>query len=269
MSAAEAIATIGWDDPLSAEALADRWVAELDRHGVSRSSIISSVPGDAGSVATALLRHPDRFVGFFMLDPTQDSAVADTERALEAGLRTVCLFPAMQRYALQDPRVERIFAVAAAHAGTAVFVHCGELSVGARGKLGLPSPFDMSLGVPTHLIATAQKYPTVPVIIPHFGAGNLDEALALAAACPNVYLDTSSSNSWIARAGLTLPGVFERALEALGANRILFGTDSSFFPRGWNREIYDRQKAALESIGAGPDVQARIFSGNFDQLFGY
>ena len=31
-------------------------------------------------------------------------------------------------------------------ASPVVFVHCGELSVGARGKLGLPSPFDMSLG---------------------------------------------------------------------------------------------------------------------------
>src|SRR5215467_10155190 len=72
-----ALAKLGWDPPGSAEALADRWVAELDRHGVARAALIASVPGDAGSVAAAVRRHQDRFVGFFMVDPTQpDAAIA-------------------------------------------------------------------------------------------------------------------------------------------------------------------------------------------------
>ena len=33
--------------------------------------------------------------------------------------------------------------------------------------------------------------------LPHFGAGYFREALMLADLCPNVYLDTSSSNSWM------------------------------------------------------------------------
>ena len=66
-----ALAKLGWDAPGTAEALADRWVAELDRHQVSRAALIASVPGDAASVAAAVARHRDRFVGFFMVDPTQ------------------------------------------------------------------------------------------------------------------------------------------------------------------------------------------------------
>jgi uncharacterized protein len=266
---AAAIASLGWDDPVSPAALADRWVAEFDRHGVTRAALMASLPGDARSVAQALGRHPDRFVGYFMLDPTQDGALSYATSALGAGLRTVCLFPAMHHYALTDPRVEAVFKLAASPTSptSPIFVHCGELSVGVRGKLGLPSPFDMSLGVPTHLIAVAQKHPAVPIIIPHFGAGRLDEALALATACPNVYLDSSSSNSWIERAGLTLPGVFQRVLDTIGPERILFGTDSSFFPRGWNREVYERQKAALDVIGASAEAQAKIFGGNFQRLF--
>src|SRR5258708_38032294 len=76
-----ALATLGWDAPGPAEALADRWIAELDRHQVSRAALIASVPGDASSVATAVSRHPGRFVGFFMVDPTQPDAA---ERASAA-----------------------------------------------------------------------------------------------------------------------------------------------------------------------------------------
>ena len=72
--AATVVAKTGWQDPESNDALADRWVAELDRHGVSRAALIASVPGDERSVATAASRHPARFVGFFMLDPPDDDA---------------------------------------------------------------------------------------------------------------------------------------------------------------------------------------------------
>ena len=47
-----------WDDPGTPETLADRWVQELDAHGVARSALIASVPGDEASVAAAVARHP-------------------------------------------------------------------------------------------------------------------------------------------------------------------------------------------------------------------
>jgi hypothetical protein len=265
----EAITGLGWVYPESTETLANQWVAELDKHGVSRAAVIASLPGDADSVARAIALHPSRFVGFFMLDPTRDDAVAYATRALDDGLRTMCLFPAMHHFSLRDPRVERVFAFAADRPGTAVFVHCGELSVGVRKKLGLPSAFDMSLGVPTHLEEFALAYPSVPIIIPHFGAGMFPEALWLADRCASVYLDTSSSNSWITQTpkNLSLAGVFTQVLGAIGPDRLLFGTDSSFFPRGWNRDVYETQRAALDTIGAGSDVQDKIFGGNFARLF--
>jgi predicted TIM-barrel fold metal-dependent hydrolase len=65
------------------------------------------VPDDEGSVAEAIARHPSRLVGYFMLDATKDDAENRVVRALERGLRGVCLFPAMQRYSLHDERVSR------------------------------------------------------------------------------------------------------------------------------------------------------------------
>lgn len=268
-SAADIVATLGWEPPGAPEALADRWVQELDRAGVVRAAVIASVPGDEASVARAIARHPSRFVGFFMLDPTAPGFLVRTEQAIERfGLRAVCLFPAMQRFSLHDTRVTEVVQLVAAHAGTAVFVHCGALSVGVRKKLGLPSRFDVRHGNPLDLHALAADHPTVPFIIPHFGAGLFREALLVADLCPNVYFDTSSTNRWMSyHPGLTLPAVFRQALEVAGADRLLFGTDSSFFPRGWNRAVYEAQVSALEAAGVDEGVRHRIFTGNFDRLF--
>jgi hypothetical protein len=47
----------------------------------------------------------------------------------------------------------------------------------------------------------------------------------------------------------------------------LFGTDSSFFPRGWQQGIYETQNRIVESAGIGATDAALIFGGNFDRLF--
>jgi predicted TIM-barrel fold metal-dependent hydrolase len=258
-----------WDDPGAPEDLADRWQQELDAHGVARSALIASVPGDEASVAVAVARHPARFVGFFMVDPSAERAADRVSHAItELGLRAACLFPAMHHVPLADARVERIVEAVAAHPGTALFVHCGVLSVGVRKKLGLPSRFDMSLGDPLSLTRLALAFPHLPFIVPHFGAGMLRETMMAADACPNIHVDTSSSNNWIRYApGWTLPGVFKTAVSVVGPARVLFGTDSSFFPRGWQTSTYEAQKAAAAEAGISEGDQALIFAGNFDRLF--
>jgi predicted TIM-barrel fold metal-dependent hydrolase len=266
---ADAIAArLQWDAPGAATALADRWVAELDRHAVARAALIASIPGDAVSVAEAVARHPQRFVGFFMHNPAAENAEAMLTRALtQWRLRAVCLFPAMHGYRLDDEIVDRVFRAAAEHRA-AVFAHCGVLTVGVRKKLGLPSRFDLRLGDPLALARTALGYPGVPVIVPHFGAGYLREALMAADQCPTIHLDTSSSNGWIKfHPNLTLETVFRQALAVTGPSRLLFGTDSSFFPRGWQRPIYEAQDRLLRAIGVPDGDRTAIFGGNFDRLF--
>jgi hypothetical protein len=259
---------LGWDDPGTPEALADRWLAELDRHGVARAALIASMPGDEASVAAAVARHPSRFVGFFMFNPAAGDVPGRLSAALASGhLRGICLFPAMHGYRLDDERVHETFAAAAQHRAV-VFAHCGALTIGVRAKLGLPSHFDWRLGDPLALAATASRFPDVPVIVPHFGAGLFREALMAADQCSSVHLDTSSSNGWMKyHPGLTLEAVLRQALAVAGPGRLLFGTDSSFFPRGWQRPIYETQQAALAAAGATEAQRGDILSGNFDRLF--
>lgn len=259
---------LAWEKPGTPIELADRWAAELDRHRVSRAALIASVPGDEASVAAAVAHRPDRFVGFFFLDPTAPGALDRARRALaELGLKTICLFPAAHHYRLDDEPAVQAFEVAAENRGC-VFVHCGVLSIGVRKKLGLPSSFDLRLGDPLALAKTAARFPQVPVIVPHFGGGFFRDALIAADACPSIYFDTSSSNAWIKfHHGLTLEDVFRRALDVAGPARLLFGTDSSFFPRGWQRAIHETQVAIVEKLGLDRDEQTLIFGGSFERLF--
>lgn len=250
------------------ERLAEVWVRELDRHGVLRAVLIGSLPGDHESVIAAVRRYPMRLVGYAMVNPLLPDAVEQVHGALSSRyIRGLCFFPAMHRYSIQDERVTPLLDAVASHAGTIAFVHCGVLSVGVRKMLGIPSPFDMRFSNPIDLQSVAQRYPRTTFVVPHFGAGYFREALMLCDLCPNVMLDTSSSNSWIRYEELDLRTVFRRALEVLGPNRLLFGTDSSFFPRGWNAQVFQTQCTALYEVGLKIETARLLFHDNLSLLF--
>ncbi|MEZ5401155.1 MAG: amidohydrolase family protein [Bryobacteraceae bacterium] len=263
----EAAAILGWplppEDPVE---LARVWDVELERNGVSHAVLIASLPGDSGSVVAAVAAFPGRFSGYFFLDPTADGAARMAESAAAEGLRGMCLFPALHGYALSDPRVgEAIEAVSSGASGrSVVFVHCGALSIGVRNRLGLPTAYDLRYGNPMDLHAVARRHPAATFVVPHFGAGLFRETLMLADLCPNVYLDTSSTNRWMRYQppGIDLAQVFERSMEVAGAGRLLFGTDSSFFPRGWNRAVFEAQSQALDAAGCSGEDKAAILGGN-------
>ena len=268
LSADDVARELGWEAPHDDATLADRWATELDRHDVRRAALIASVPGDEESVAVALRRHHDRFVGFFAMNPAAPGALDRARHAFTTlRMRCACLFAAMHHYELDSPAVVRLFELAHEH-HAAIFAHCGYLSIEARGRMGLASPLDLRCGNPLTLAKTAAQFPGVPVIIPHFGAGLFREALMAADAAPNIVLDTSSSNGWIKYVpGLTLADVFRQALSVVGPERLIFGTDSSSFPRGWRRVIMGSQRAMLDELGVEAAAQDKIFHGNFERLF--
>ncbi len=263
----------GWMmPPLNPAELGGIWATELDKFDVSAAMLIASVPGDEDSVATAVAAFPERFFGAFMFDPTKPDAEARAKRAFDdLKLRVACLFPAMQQYSIAENEGARaVVALAAERPGTAVFVHCGALSVGIRKKLGLKSPFDMRRSNPLDIYKLAAEFPAAKFIVPHFGAGMFRETMMLADLCPNVFIDTSSSNKWMNyEASLVdLPTIFKRALAVVGHERLLFGTDSSFFPRGWHEAIFYSQVNALVEVGVSEEQAQAIFGGNLRRLLG-
>jgi uncharacterized protein len=255
------------EDPIQ---LGQRWVAEMDKYGLERLVMFTSVPGDHPSVAAAVQAFPERILGYIMLDPTRPTAVEVCRDAVQQhGLKGLTLFPAMHHFHAYDERVYPLYQ-AAAELHIPVFVHFGVLQVSIRDKLGLPNVFDLRYANPIDLHKVAIDFPGVDFIIPHFGCGYFREVLMLGAQAPNIYVDTSSSNAWLAYmpSHLDLKTVFAKTLQVLGPRRLLFGTDSNVFPRGWRQDIFRQQVEILHDLNTPPEAAELILGGNIARLLG-
>ncbi|WP_458398474.1 amidohydrolase family protein, partial [Anaerotignum sp.] len=70
----------------------------------------------------------------------------------------------------------------------------------------------------------AERHPDVKVVMIHMGHGHgvyIDAALKMARRYPNLYLEMS---------GMPMPSKIKEAYETVGADRIMFGTDSPYHP---------------------------------------
>src|SRR5262245_36612759 len=191
-----------------------RWTRELDHHGVARAVAFSSVPEESEAVAEAARIARGRLVPVAVVNPKAPGAPERVDDLFRAhGFRGVLLFPAMHHYRFSGPELAAVLDVVGKHHGV-VYAQCGMLQVPARDLLGLPRVVDVSFANPLDLVPAANAHPAVPFVVPHFGAGLFRETLIAGTLCPNVHVDTSSSNSWTAvePAGTTLEGVFRRAL---------------------------------------------------------
>ena len=142
------------------------------------------------------------------------------------------------------------------------------LQVKLRDVIGLARPFDMQYGNPLDLQVTANRFSETKFIIPHFGCGFFRETLMLGSQCENVSVDTSSSNSWIRTQPekLTLSDVLSRTIAVFGSERILFGTDSSVFPRGWRNDLLEDQRNAMQEADFQQGDIENILSGNITRI---
>jgi predicted TIM-barrel fold metal-dependent hydrolase len=268
--AAAAAAQIGIEVPAAEpEALAGRWIAEMDRHGVARAALFGSAPGEQSTVTRAARAFPDRLLPFQMLNPRGADLAGILRLASERELRGVLLFPAMHGYYPDDPACRPVYEAAREH-GLVVFVHLGRLRIALRDKLGMATTIDETFGDPARLAPVLREFSDVSFIVPHFGSGTLAALLPAIHGVRNLYLDTSSSNAWIADAPAyrDLATVFRTVLDCpdLGPERLLFGSDSTTFPRGWRADVLEAQRVALDAVNASSLERDAIFGGNMRRL---
>ncbi len=239
--------------PDPAEA-ARRFAAEAERYGLLG---INFVTGGGNARLAAAIRAYPRLFGFAHHDPFDPEAPALLERAVhEEGLVGLKIFAPAHAIPLNDPRLDPLWATAE-RLGVPVLVHFGPLG-GAGGVVAGPNIS------PLVLHDVAKGFPDLKFIVPHFGCGYTRELMHLMWAAENVFVDTSGNNEWRRYQWPvpTLKDLFRAFLEAFGPERILFGSDSSHFPRGWVKAYFDEQFRALWELGVSEAAMARIFAEN-------
>jgi len=166
-----------------------------------------------------------------------DRAASELERAIgELGLRGLKIHGWLQPVPAVDSCLEPIMAVAERRRLVVLF-HDGT------------PPYTSSL----QLAWLAERYPNCTIVLGHGGLKDLPEnAVQAARRHSNVYIQT---------VGMTLLAM-RRALDAVGASSILFGTDGGF----GNLRYIDYNLLKHKIWGLPPDQEALILGGNARRL---
>ena len=232
----------GLGDCRSPEAL----LATMDRAGVARALVqqhvrhvgyVRDLKDGLEHVIAAVERYPDRLFGCVLIHPFSEESLDLARAALAGGgFRAVKIWPGADYQPTPD-RLKPVMAL------------CREFGVPLR----VHGDIDDPRSSPLALVALANAYPDVPVIVAHMpGEYTLDGLATVAAGrlAPNLYFDTSTCPS----------SLIGRAVAELGAERILWGSDSPW----WDIEI---ELMKIRLLQLPDDVFALVTGGKACRLF--
>jgi predicted TIM-barrel fold metal-dependent hydrolase len=152
-------------------------------------------------VLEAMRKYPERFYGFYCMDPGKGASTAlrELEQARKDGFCGLKLAPLVHRFAFSDPATQ---ALASA---------CGELGFPFYTHVVSDASADIAA-----LAKLAAMFPATNFVIGHMGMGHVDtEAIDVAAKLGNVYLETS----------LASPLAVLMAVRTAGAEKCFFGSE--------------------------------------------
>ncbi|GMQ86205.1 MAG: 4-hydroxyphenyl-beta-ketoacyl-CoA hydrolase [Acidimicrobiia bacterium] len=219
--------------------------------GLDTESTTRHRPFSSEDVATVVAAHPEVFVGFGSVDPARGAkAVAGIHGAARLGLAGLAFDPVVQAFDPAERSTLTLWANASDH-GLIVLFHTGDTRLGR----GLPGGGGLRLahGDPRWVDVVASLYPDLRIVLAHNGALWREEALAVAAHKPNVWL------SLIGTSAAEYAVLFDDALSPLDSNRCLFGS-------GWALADLDGQLAGWKSIDE--HVRQRVLHDNAAELLG-
>lgn len=238
---------------------AKRWIEEIEKNNLEK---LVFVTGGGNQVLSEIISlYPDKFIGYAHHNPFSKDADSKLDYAIKnLNLKGYKILAPDLVGKLDDPSLNPLWEVAEKHQ-IPVLIHFGIM--GAAG--GIADNYNIS---PMVIHDVARAYPDIPFIIPHFGCGHPEQLLQLAWVCPNVYVDTTGSNQWTRWMPypLTVKDLFKKFYETVGPKRIIFGTDSEWFPRGFVKRYLDDQLRDCYELGMKEDEIKGIFRDNIAGL---
>jgi len=241
---------------------AQKWVDELDRYGIETMGVMVGVEAYDEFLETRK-RFPGRFIGYANINPAQPDAADKVKQAAKDGFKGIKLYPSSWKgLKVYDEPCYPVYDSCLAN-DMLVFLHFG-ITIGGQADLRNGNPIDIQV--------PSRDYPDLNFIIAHFGAGWFREVLMMQYQTDNVYGDSSGSNSWMKYLpyDIDLKQIFRKMITTGGSHKVLFGTDSTFFPRGWRINVLEAQVQAcqelkVDGVITDEDIQ-KIFYGNIKAM---
>ncbi|HSP65076.1 MAG TPA: amidohydrolase family protein [Candidatus Deferrimicrobium sp.] len=235
-------------------ASAESLVEAMDEQGVERSVCFSWPFADAATcaeandyIAAAVRRHPDRLVGFGVVQPLDPGAAAEVRRCAGMGLAGIGEMNAdAQGWGLLDEEVEPVVG-ACVETGMPWTLHCSE-------PVGRQYPGRGS-STPDRVMVFAERHAGLTLICAHLGGGlplyaHIPEVHRV---CERLYFDTA------AQPFVYEPSVYRALVDGVGAERILLGSDHPLLD-------VPRYLAALDEAGIDAPSQGLITGANAARL---
>ncbi|MEK7670533.1 MAG: hypothetical protein AAB330_04740, partial [Bacteroidota bacterium] len=98
------------EDPVQ---LAKRWVDIIDKWKIERLLLLGSMPGDEDAVVKAVQAYPNRFAGFFCVDPNSNQLMDNAQKRLkEDKLKGLLLYPSLYQINVNDEGLHPLFQLA-------------------------------------------------------------------------------------------------------------------------------------------------------------
>lgn len=244
-----------------------RLLRDMDAAGVDRAVLLGWYWEHAATCAEqnrfyaeCVRRHPDRLEAFATLHAGAGTAAVTAElaRCREEGLTGIGeLCPPAQGFGYDDP----VLAAALERAGDwrwPVNLHVTE-PAGRAYPGRVETPF-------LELLALAARHPAVRFVLAHWGGllpfFELNRAVAKPLA--NVFYDTAASPL------LYRPEVFSLVAKAVGAERIVYGSDYPLrlYPKAQPEPEFGRFLAEIRGSGLAEAELASVLGGNWQRLKG-
>lgn len=241
---------------------AQKWVDELDKYGIDTMGVMVG-PEAYDEFKATMKRFPGRFIGYANINPKEEDAADKVRQAAKDGFKGIKLYPSSWKgLKVYDEPCYPVYD-ACKETDMLVFLHFG-ITIGGQADLRNGNPIDIQV--------PSRDYPDLNFIIAHFGAGWFREVLMMQYQTDNVYADSSGSNSWMKYLpyDIDLKQIFRKMITTGGSHKVLFGTDSTFFPRGWRINVLEAQVQAcqelkVDGVITDEDIQ-KIFYGNIKTM---
>lgn len=231
------IPALGW------RMTAAQCIERMDEAGVDAAAVmtIADLPGGINPKALELIaeacgQYPGRLYGFIRLHPWyREQSLELLDHAVnESGFRGLKLHPVSS---LAHPSGEDTIAL-----------------IRKAGELGVPTLFhcgDEPMTTPLSIAPAAVACPDSLIILGHMGGYfHVDEAIDVAERHPNIVLETSA---------MPYPAKIREAVERIGAERVIFGSDGPV-----SSPVLEREKVMI--AGLTPENAALVLGDNAAKL---